>query len=94
MHAGTVVAVVVFIAGAVVAFGALASSVTTVILPRGAHIRLVRVVMISLRLLFKLRIRSSTSYGVRDRILAFYAPVSIFAVLACWVVGLWRRSWP
>jgi len=88
MQAGTVVAVVAFIAGAVVAFAALSSSVTTVILPRGARIRLVRVAMISLRLLFKLRIRSKTSYEVRDRILAFYAPVSILVVLACWVLGL------
>jgi hypothetical protein len=88
MEAGTVVAVVAFAAGLFVVASVLASSVVTVVLPRGVRTRIGRVVFITVRILFKVRIRSSTSYETRDRVLALYAPISLLALLGTWVIGL------
>jgi hypothetical protein len=88
MDAGTVVAVIAFVAGTTVALGVLVSSVATVILPRGVRSRVGRTVFVGLRLLFKLRIRASTSYETRDRVLALYAPLSLLSLLGTWVLGL------
>jgi len=88
VSAGTVVAVVAFAAGLLVAGGVLASSVVTVVLPRGVRSRIGRFVFVSMRLAFKVRIRSKTSYETRDRVLAHYAPVSLLMLLGTWVVGL------
>jgi hypothetical protein len=88
VQAGTVVAVIAFVAGLVIVVSVLASSVITVVLPRGVRTRIGRFVFTSMRLLFKLRIRSSTSYENRDRTLALYAPLSLLALLGTWVVGL------
>jgi len=88
MRAGTVVAVVAFAVGALVVLGVLTSSIATVILPRGVRTRIGRVVFVGLRLLLKIRIRSSTGYETRDRLLALYAPVSLLLLLAAWVLGL------
>ena len=82
------VAVVAFAAGLFVVGGVLASSVVTVVLPRGVRTRIGRVVFITVRILFKVRIRSSTSYETRDRVLALYAPLSLLALLGTWVIGL------
>jgi len=83
-----VVAVVAFAAGLFVVVSVLASSVVTVVLPRGVRTRIGRVVFITVRILFKVRIRSSTSYETRDRVLALYAPISLLALLGTWVIGL------
>jgi len=74
--------------GALVVAGVVASSVRTIVLPRGATARLSRAVFVSLRLAFKIRIRSSTSYEVRDRLLAFYGPVGLLCLLGTWVGGI------
>lgn len=84
----TAVAIIVFIAGAAVVAGVVGSSVRTVILPRGVSVRLGRFVFVGLRLVFKARIRSSTAYATRDRILAFYAPLALLCLLAIWITGL------
>jgi len=83
-----VLAVISCIVGTAIVVGVIASSVTTVILPRGVRSRIGRTVFLVLRLLFKLRIRSSTSFAVRDRILAFYGPVALLVLLGTWLVGL------
>ena len=82
------VAVVAFAAGLFVVLSVLASSVVTVVLPRGVRTRIGRVVFIAVRLLFRVRIRSTTSYETRDRVLALYAPLSLLALLGTWVIGL------
>jgi hypothetical protein len=82
------VSVVVFVLGLVLTAAVLGSAMKTVILPRGVSVRLGRTVFVSLRLLFKLRIRSSTSYEKRDRLLAPYAPLALMCMLGCWLVGV------
>jgi len=88
MDARSVAAVAAFVVGALIATSVIGSSIRTVVLPRGGSVRLGRFVFITLRLLFKLRIRRSTSYETRDRILAFYAPLALLVLLAAWVLGL------
>ena len=85
---GTAVAVVASVAGFVVVLGVLSSSVRTVMLPRAVRVRLTRYVFIALRLVFRIRIRPSTSFEARDRILAFYGPVGLLCLLATWEIGL------
>ena len=82
------VAVVAFGAGLFVVASVLASSVVTIVLPRGVRSRIGRTVFVSMRLLFKLRVRSSTSYETRDRVLALYGPLSLLVLLGSWVFGL------
>jgi hypothetical protein len=80
-----VVRVAAFIAGVVVVLLTLGSAVRVVILPRGVASRLSRVVFISMRALFQLRMRRSWEYQRRDYILAFYAPVSLLTLLVVWM---------
>lgn len=89
-HTSIVIAVraAVLASGAVLAVAIVASSVRTVLVPRGITVRLTRFVFVAMRLVFGLRIRRSTSFDVRDRILAFYAPLSLLALLATWILGL------
>jgi len=88
VKAESVGAVAAFAAGLFVAGGAVASSVVTVVLPRGVRSRLGRFVFFSMRIVFKLRVRSSTSYSTRDRVLALYGPLSLMVLLGAWVLGL------
>jgi hypothetical protein len=45
-------------------------------------------VLIVLRLAFKLRIRSSTSFETRDRVLAYYGPLGLLCLLVTWEAGI------
>jgi hypothetical protein len=62
-----------------------ASAIRAVVLPRGVPVRLTRLVMRSLRVLFRLRIGRSASYERRDAIMALFGPVSLLALLAAWL---------
>jgi hypothetical protein len=77
-----------YIAGAALLIGILGSSIRVVLLPRGVRGRWARTVFITVRLLFKLRIWRRTSYEVRDRLLSFYGPLALLALLATWVLGV------
>jgi len=57
-----------------------------VVLPRGVSIRIGRAVFISLRLVLKLVIRSSTTYERRDRVLSLYAPMALLSLLTTWLI--------
>jgi len=78
--------VIVFVGGVLIVLLTLGSAVRVVILPRGVPSRLIRVVFVTMRRLFELRMRRSWDYRRRDYILAFYAPVSLLVTLAVWIV--------
>jgi hypothetical protein len=80
-----VVRVLAFLAGVIVVLATFGSAVRTVILPRGIPARLGRVVFISMRTLFRLRIGKRASYERLDRLMASYGPVSLLALLVTWV---------
>ena len=78
--------VIVFAFGFLVVLATFASSVRTVILPRGTPARLARTVFLLMRSLFNIRIGSGASYERRDRIMAIYAPLSLLSLLAAWLL--------
>ena len=62
------------------------SAVRTVVLPRAVVARIGRVVFLTVRLVFRLRIGPSAPYERRDRVLALYAPTALMVLLATWLV--------
>ena len=78
--------VILFLFGAFVVVATFASSVRTVILPRGIPARLARAVFLTVRAVFNVRIGSGASYARRDRIMALYAPIGLLALLATWLL--------
>lgn len=75
----------VFILGFAVVARTVLSAVRTLILPRSANDRLARFVFLAIRRLFELRLRWARSYTEIDRVLAFYAPISLLALLPFWL---------
>jgi fumarate reductase subunit D len=74
-----------FIVGAMIVAGALLSAIETLVLPRGAPNLLTRAVFVFVRHLFDLRLHWVRSYPRRDRVLAFFAPVSLLLLLPTWL---------
>jgi len=62
------------------------SAVRTVVVPRALVARIGRVVFLTVRMAFRLRIGPSASYPRRDRVLALYAPTALLVLLATWLV--------
>ena len=60
------------------------SAIATFVVPRNAASRLTRSVFLGIRKLFMLRLRGVTDYKRRDAMLAFYAPVSLVALVPVW----------
>jgi hypothetical protein len=75
----------VLMLGALMVFATVGSAVRTVILPRGVPAKLGRLVWISTRMLFRVRIGRRATYQRLDRIMAGYAPFSLLALLVTWV---------
>jgi hypothetical protein len=63
----------------------LRSAMRTFILPRSARDEITRAVFLASRVLFDVRMRFSRDYAGRDQVMAFYAPFTILALMACWV---------
>lgn len=80
-----IVRVLVFIFGALVVMLTVLSAVKTFVLPRSAPDPLARIIFLSVRSLFDLRLRWTKTFLEKDRIMAFYAPVSILALLPAWL---------
>jgi hypothetical protein len=74
-----------FVLGFSIVAATVYSAVATFVLPRGARSQVTRVAFVSLRYLFSLRLRTLQSYARRDRLMAFYAPVSLLALLPIWL---------
>ncbi|MCI0396532.1 MAG: hypothetical protein L0332_05145 [Chloroflexi bacterium] len=74
-----------FLLGLVITTLTLRSAIRTFVLPRSAPDPLTRVVFLSIRRLFNLRLGRAETYLARDGILAFYAPVSLLALLPTWL---------
>lgn len=83
--------------GVLLVIGTLLSAIETFVLPRSAPSLLTRAVFVAVRYLFSLRLSRARSYDVRDRVLAFYAPVSLLLLLPTWLalvlVGYMGMFW-
>jgi hypothetical protein len=60
------------------------SAVRTFVLPRAARDPLVKVVFGLVRKLFNFRLRFTSTFDQRERIMAFYAPASLMVLLPVW----------
>jgi hypothetical protein len=75
----------VFLLGLAVVIRTVISVIQTFVLPRSANDRLARFVFLTIRRIFDLRLRRARTYAEQDRILAFYAPISVLALLPFWL---------
>src|SRR5215472_15191600 len=89
---------VVFLLGLVLVFFVLSSAIRSFVVPRSTNDRLARIVFVSSRLLFNQLMRLASSYAGRDRIMVYYAPVTLLLLPAVWLscvlVGYTGMFWP
>ena len=76
---------VAFVVGFFVVGATVFSAIRTVILPRAAQSWLTRIVFVGTRLPIMALAGPKRSYEWRDRVLALYAPVSLFALPLVWL---------
>ncbi len=75
-----------FVLGFAVVALTCASAVRALVLPRGVPDTLSRIVFTTNRRLFNVWLRWARSYLERDAIMAFFAPLSVLALLPAWLV--------
>ena len=80
------VQLVVFVLGAALVVWAMASAIRSFVLPRSAPDRLGRIVFVGMRRLFDVRNGRAQTYEARDRVMAFYAPLSLLALTISWLI--------
>jgi hypothetical protein len=83
-----VVHVLAFVAGAAVVVLTVRSAIRTFLVPRALQAYLARFVFVAVRRVFWFRANHRHDYEHRDRVMAFYAPVSLLALLATWIALL------
>ncbi len=85
------------LAGVLVVARTVLSAVRTFVVPRGDNDQLTRLVFRVVRKVFNLLAPPSRSYDSRDRILAYYGPIALMLLPACWlaflVVGFGAIFW-
>jgi hypothetical protein len=77
--------VLAFILGMAVVAAALLSVTRVLLVPRSTRDPLVRVVFRVMRVLFRPWAHESRAYAERDRVMAFYAPISLLTLLPVWL---------
>jgi hypothetical protein len=77
--------VLLFAAGAAIVVATLLSAVRSFVVPRGESMRIGRVVFVTTRDLFRLRLRWTTDFERRDQTMALYAPVSLLMLPLAWL---------
>lgn len=80
-----VIRIVVFILGLAITLAAFRSVIRTLILPRSAPDPVTGFVFRSIRRIFDFRLRWSKEYAVSDRVMAYYAPVSLMFLPIVWL---------
>lgn len=81
----TIFRVVVFCVGLAIVAGTLLSAVRTFVLPRSENVFLTRLVFQIIFAIFKLRLRFTSTYAQRDRIMAFFSPISLLCLPIVWL---------
>ncbi len=77
--------ILIFLTGLLMTLAALLSAVRTFVLPRSAPDLLTSLVFRSVRAGFNVFVRRLRPYTRRDRIMAFYAPISLLLLLPTWL---------
>ena len=74
-----------FALGAVLVLGTVASALRTMVVPRAVASLIARSVFVGMRYLFRALTRGRRDYEAQDRIMAFYAPLSLVALPIAWL---------
>ncbi len=77
--------VLAFVVGAAVVLATLASAVKTVVVPRAEPVWLARVVFVSVRRAFDMRVRRASSWEAADRIMSRFAPFALLTLPLVWI---------
>lgn len=80
-----VLRLLVFGFGLAVVLSTLVSAIRTFVLPRSENVFLTRLVFQTMFRLFQLRLRWTSTYSQRDRVLAYFSPVSLLVLPAVWL---------
>jgi hypothetical protein len=75
----------VFILGTALIVTTLLSAVKTFVLPRSAPDQIVRLVFVAIRRVFNFRLKWTHTYAGRDRVMAYFAPVSLLTLVPAWL---------
>ena len=81
----TAVRVVAFVVGIALVVGTVASALRTMVVPRAIPSLVARSVFVAIRYVFRALTRRRHDYEARDRIMAFYAPLSLVALPIAWL---------
>jgi hypothetical protein len=84
--AAVAIQIVVFLLGAALVVRTMLSAIRAFVLPRASNDNVARPVFRVSRRLFDLVARPDRPYLFRDRILAYYAPVTLIVVLIYWIL--------
>jgi hypothetical protein len=76
--------ILAFAGGLVIAAGTIFSAIETFVVPRSVQDSLTRLVFSVIRLIFALVLRRAKSYESRDRVMSYYAPIALIALLPTW----------
>lgn len=90
--------------GVLIILRTIISALSTFVVPRGISDRLTRIIFSTSRRFFNLRLRFTKSYVEKDRIMAYYAPVTLICFPVVWLTfvtvgfgfvfrGISTRSW-
>ena len=80
------VSTAIFFAGFLLVVVALNAAVKTVVLPRSAPVMLTNLVFRGMRFLLGPGTHAARSYEARDRVMAFYAPISLLLLPISWLL--------
>lgn len=74
-----------FVAGVILVARALGSAVRVFVLPRASNEPIARIVFTSMNRIFRAVAKPSKPYAFRDRVMAYYAPVSLLVLPIVWL---------
>lgn len=77
--------VLAFLAGGTVVLAVLSSALKTVVVPRAESAVLSRVIFLTVRKAFDLRLKRVDDWEATDRLMARYAPVALIVLPAAWI---------
>jgi hypothetical protein len=83
-----VLRVLLFLAGAAAVLWTVRSVLRTFVVPRALRATMARAIFIAVRRIFRLRAGERHDYEMRDRVMAYYAPVALVVLLIVWVTIL------
>jgi hypothetical protein len=80
--------VLIFVLGALLVLLALLSAIRSFVVPRSDNVFLTRLVFLIVNRLLQLRLRWLKTYAQRDKVMAFYAPITLLILPVVWLFSV------